>query len=147
MVSPLHADPPNEHAEPIMDSVPAEWQFFDAPWTWVLTTNRDYSIEILDRGKRDTRATQQPEWASVFPNDTTHENTVRVCYRGAPFCQVHVLQLDEFRKTIVAPQIDHDAADDETDRMLTQFEMHLSRIMSGGALEGYEQGLDVRIVD
>lgn len=147
MMTRLLADPPAEQAEAIMQSVPSEWEFFDAPMTWVLTTNRDYSITVLDREEREDRERDQPEWASTFPNETTYANQIRVLYRGAPFTGLPILHLDEFRQHIVHPNTDHDAGPNEIAQVLTNYEMHLSHIMSGGNFGGYEDALDIRIVE
>ncbi|WP_206536574.1 hypothetical protein [Halorubrum tebenquichense] len=129
----------------IMDTVSSEWQYFDAPPTWVLTSNRDFSIEMLNRLDSDERRRDQPDWASIFPNETTHRNSIRVQYRGVPFEQKDVFQLDEFRATIVIPARDPDPTAGEPERYLTPFEKRISEIMSGDHLDGYWQGLDVRV--
>lgn len=141
------ADPPAEQAEVIMQSVPSEWEFFDAPMIWVLTTNRDYSITVLERDEREARERDQPEWASVFPNETTYADRIRVLYRGAPFTDLPILHLDEFRQHMVHPRTDHEADANEIAQVLTNYEMHLSRIMSGGNLGGYGDALGIRIED
>jgi hypothetical protein len=147
MMSRLPADPPEEQAEAVMQTDPMEWEFHDDPMTWVLTTNRDYSIKVRNPGDRDTREREQSEWASVFPNETTAANRIRVRYRGAPFTQLPILHLDEFRQHLVHPRTDHEADDDEIAQVLTTYEMHLSRIMSGGDFGGYADALDIRVED
>lgn len=122
-----------------------EWRYFDAPATWVLKTDRDFSIELLDRGTRNDRKRDQPEWASVFPNDTTYKSTARIQYRGAPFDQKSVLQLDEFRATVVRPKEDYDEHGNVIGRYWTPYEAQLSHIMSGDHLEEYFSGIDVQI--
>lgn len=130
-----------------VEQSPSEaWEYFDFPSTWVLKTNRDFSIKLLDRYPREERETEQPEWASVFPNDTTYTNTVRVLYRGAPFDEKNVLQLDEFRAIVVQPTLDRNGNEDGPDLYLTPYEAQLSHIMSGGHLTGgYFDGLDLQV--
>ncbi|MWG35045.1 hypothetical protein [Halomarina oriensis] len=136
-------DPPDEHREVIMQSSPADWEFFDIPETWVLTTNRDYSIAMLYPTEMENEKLDRSSWTSVFPDSTFSLNMIRVLYRGAPFTQVVVVQVDEYRTTIVVPNTDLSAAEDESSQVLTEFEMHLSDIMSGGGLHDYD--LDIRI--
>ena len=141
----------NKHSSPVEMKETVEhsrrdaWEYFDAPPTWVLKSNRDFSIELLQRYTHEDRQTEQPEWASAFPNDTTHKDTARVQYRGVPFDQKTVLRLDEFRATVVLPSIDHEADEEDPDRYWTPYEAQLSHIMSGRHLEGYLPGLDVQI--
>ncbi|WP_152424763.1 hypothetical protein [Natronococcus jeotgali] len=137
---------PVDMRDAIVQSPIEAWEYFDFPSTWVLKTNRDFSIELLNRYSREERETEQPEWASVFPNDTTYTNTARVLYRGAPFDEKNVLQLDEFRAIVVQPTRDRDTDEDEPDLHLTQYEAQLSHIMSGGHLSGgYFDSLNLQV--
>lgn len=135
--------------EHIKSSAPDAWEYFDAPATWVLKTNREFSIELMSRydDPGETRR-EQPSWAEVFPNDTTHVDRARVYYRGSPFDQKPVYRLDEFRATVVQPQPDSDSSDSDPDRFLTEYEWHLSRIMSGyHDLVEYRSALDLRMAE
>lgn len=136
---------PEDMKDVIEESPRNAWEYFDAPATWVLSTDRDFSIELLDQLSQSERERDQPEWASVFPNDTTYANTARIQYRGVPFDQKHVLQLDEFRATVVQPKPSYDDDGNTVGRYWTPYEAQLSHIMSGDHLEGYLQGIDVEI--
>lgn len=132
-----------EIRQDIMDAPLTEWEFFDAPQTWVLTTNRDISLRLLYPHSREDREISQPDWASNLPNPRSEENRMRVEYRGAPIDQFPVHRLDEFRIAMITPDIDHDSDSDE--RVLTEYEAQLSRIISRDEFDAKVAGMDVRI--
>ena len=137
------ADPPEEHREVIIQSDPNDWEWFDDPETWVLTTNRDYSIAVLNPEELEDREIDIPEWTAAFPDSTTTMNAIRVLYRGTPFNHIAVGQIDEPRNTIILPNTDHNAAEGENKQVLTEYEMHLSDIMSSGNLQDYDLGIRI----
>jgi len=129
----------------ILESHPDQWDFFDAPPTWVHKSNRDLSIRLLRKENHQDRKIDQPEWASTLPNPTTAEDDLRVEYRGAPIAHLPVIQLDEYRVTMVYPDTEVDEESEEFDYFLTEFEAHLSRIMSQYDFDQKMKQLDVTI--
>lgn len=129
----------------ILDSHPDQWKYYDLEPTWVLTSNRDMSIRLLHQYGHEERKVEQPDWASSLPNPTTAEDILRVEYRGAPIHQVKAIQLDEYRITMVYPDRNIDDDTGEQEMYLTEFEAHLSRIMSMHDFNRKRQQLDVTI--
>ena len=135
----------DEMQEEIIDSHPDQWKYFDPEPTWVLQSNRDLSMRLLQRHSREERKTDQPDWASSLPNPTTAEDQLRVEFRGAPIDQIKAIQLDEYRITMVYPDRDIDEETGEQDFFLTEYEAQLSRIMSMHNFDQKLRQLDVTI--
>ena len=135
---------PDEMRQEILDSHPEQWDSFDPEPTWVLKSNRDLSIRLLRQYTHEERKRDQPDWASSLPNPTTAEDTLRVEFRGAPFDQYKVIELDEYRITMVYPDRDIDEEAGDQEFYLTEYEAQLSRIMS---LEDFDRKLSQLDVD
>jgi hypothetical protein len=136
---------PEEMRDEIIDSHPDQWEYFDPEPTWVLKSNRDLSIRLLKRYSREDRKVDQPDWASAMPNPTTAEDLLRVEFRGAPIDQIKVIQLDEYRVTMVYPDREIDEEAGEQEFFLTEYEAHLSRIMSMHDFDQKIKQMDVSI--
>lgn len=121
---------PDDMRAEIVDSHPDQWEYFDPEPTWILKSNRDLSIRLLRQYSHEERKVDQPDWASSMPNPTTAEDLLRVEFRGAPIDQIKAIQLDEYRITMVYPDRDVDEETGEQDFYLTEYEAHLSQIMS-----------------
>lgn len=136
---------PDEVRKEILDSLAGQWEWFDAPETWVLTTNRDISMRLLDPHTHEERQIDQPDWANSLPNPASARNQMRVEYRGAPIDHFTVYQLDEYRLTVVGPSKDVDEEQGTFDLYLTNYEFKLSKIMSGDDLAGKIGMLDIEV--
>ncbi len=136
---------PDEMREEIIESHPDQWKTFDPEPTWVLKSNRDLSIRLLNRNPHEDHKIDQPDWAPL-PNPTTAKDKLRVEFRGAPIDQYPVIQLDEYRVTMVYPdrEIDEEAGEVEG-LFLTEYEAHLSRIMSMHDFDQKLNQMDVTI--
>jgi hypothetical protein len=136
----------DEMREEIMDSTPDQWEYFDPEPTWVLKSNRDLSIRLLHQYTHEERKIDQPDWASSLPNPTTADDVLRVEFRGAPIDQIKAIQLDEFRITMVYPQREINEETGEEEFFLTEYEAHLSRIMSMDDFDQKMNQLDVAVM-
>lgn len=121
---------PAEMREEILNSHPDQWTGFDPEPTWVLKSNRDFSIRLLRQYSPEERKIDQPDWASRLPNPTASKDYLRVEFRGAPIDQLQVIELDESRVTIVHPRREINEDSGEQELYLTEYEAQLSRIMS-----------------
>lgn len=68
-----YTDPANMR-DVIEQSSRDDWRYFDAPATWVLKTNRDFSIELLDQGARNDRS-ETNQNGLTYSRTTLHTRT------------------------------------------------------------------------
>jgi len=112
--------------ETILSSSPDNWEFIDAPQTWVLWSEQ-ITIETLGLSHTDSQQDiSQPDFASLPDPDHDQEASIRISYKGTPFHQIPVLILDGGGIRMIKPNRDHS----DGTRHITEFEAHLSQIMS-----------------
>lgn len=96
------------------------WDFIDMPPTWVLWPEQ-LSISQIPEYKDSI---PQPDFVSLPDPDNDLEGQVRISYRGVPFDQLPIYELDGHRITMIKPQLT------DSPPSLTQYEAKLSQIMS-----------------
>lgn len=123
----------------IVDSDSNDWEFIDAPETWVLDPDR----ELMIREVGDWHHTSV-DW-SVYP-DQEHDQrgSIRVSYLGTPFDHLPAFSLDGHRLKIIQPQRDRSGSG-PPQMFLNEYEAQLSRIMSMDDFDQKIQRVDVEL--
>ncbi|GAA0279632.1 hypothetical protein [Halobacterium noricense] len=116
----------SELREAVLDSNPDEWEFIDMPETWVLLSEELKIEEVGSPSSEGRRDITQPDFVNRPDDEHDQRTQIRVSYRGVPIDQRPALSLDGHRIMMVQPDTDHSSGD----RYLTEYEAHLSQIMS-----------------